>query len=426
MRQIRKLVTMLVSLTAAILLWLYVVTAVAPEVSFRISSIPINIDGGLVLEDRGLIITEQSDKTLWLEVKTSRSNLLKLNQNTVRANVDVSKIREPGEHVLSCDVTFPDTVRSGDVEILRKSEDGVKVEVFELKRKSVPVEVNCISSVENGYWLDSANVLSEPAEILISGPDYEVDKIRRAVVSYNVSGLEETKIEKNLKVFFFDDQEQEMEFSKFTSANTSAVTLTIPVYPTKELKLEVQLQAGGGISESNADVKIEPASIMVSGKTHLIEKLQGSLILNEKPIDLATIPDHYDTTLPLDLEQFDIIPINGETEARIIIDLKGIRSDTLPVSDIRLLNKPENYQVEYLPSTVNVKVRGSAEEIDALKQNQSKGIYIELDLKDYAQIGKFSVPGKIVTSDRLTISIQSTVEFEVVISAEEQGGSTEE
>ena len=61
-----RIVTMLVSLLAAVLLWLYVVTVVAPETTTRVSEIPISIDGTFGLEERGLKITAQDVQSLAL------------------------------------------------------------------------------------------------------------------------------------------------------------------------------------------------------------------------------------------------------------------------------------------------------------------------------------------------------------------------
>ena len=79
MFQGRKLITMLVSLLAAVLLWLYVVTSVAPQANKRVSGIPVTIDeGNNTFEDRGLIVTAQDISTVSLELTSSRSNLSKL------------------------------------------------------------------------------------------------------------------------------------------------------------------------------------------------------------------------------------------------------------------------------------------------------------------------------------------------------------
>ena len=81
----KKFVFAIASFLAAILLWLYVVTAVAPEASTTVSGIPISIDGTIVLEERGLVITYQDVTTLSLSVNTSRVNLSKLKNGRVSA-----------------------------------------------------------------------------------------------------------------------------------------------------------------------------------------------------------------------------------------------------------------------------------------------------------------------------------------------------
>ena len=97
----RKIVIFLVSVLAAVLLWLYVVTVVAPEATFPISGIPISIDGSLVLEERNLIITAMDVDTVSLELRTARSNLSKLNAENIRITADASRLKEPGEYTLS-------------------------------------------------------------------------------------------------------------------------------------------------------------------------------------------------------------------------------------------------------------------------------------------------------------------------------------
>ncbi|MBQ2597504.1 MAG: hypothetical protein II581_06335, partial [Oscillospiraceae bacterium] len=97
----RKIVTLLISLLAASALWLYVVTSVAPEATARISDIPVTVDGSIVLEERGLIITEQQTESIWLELSSSRINLAKLNSSSIRIAADASKIRAEGTYELS-------------------------------------------------------------------------------------------------------------------------------------------------------------------------------------------------------------------------------------------------------------------------------------------------------------------------------------
>ena len=246
MLQGRKIGFMLVSLLAAVLLWLYVVTVVAPEATTRVSGIPINIDGTIVLEERDLIITSQDVSTLALEVSTSRVNLSKLNADTIRVNADASKIREPGEYALTCTVTFPDTIRSSDVDILRKSVETVNITVARLQKKTFPVMLSWSGSVLEGYLFDAENTEIEPDEVTVIGPEEEIAKIARAVVRYDVSDLEETSIV-TVPIEFLNSDNETVEFSEMTSVSANRVSLSLPVLRTREITLALDLVEGGGM-----------------------------------------------------------------------------------------------------------------------------------------------------------------------------------
>ena len=190
----RKIITLLVSLLGAALLWLYVITTVAPEMNVRIPNIPVTVDGSIVLEERGLIVTNVATESITLELNTSRVNLPKLSASNIRISADVSKIREPGDYDLSYTVTFPDTVKSNDVDLLRKSSNTVRVTVSRVITKQVPITLDWSGSVAESLLFESKEIQLDPAEVVVEGPDYEVDPISQAVVAYDVSNLEETEI----------------------------------------------------------------------------------------------------------------------------------------------------------------------------------------------------------------------------------------
>ena len=422
MKQSHKLVTMLVSLLAAILLWLYVVTLVAPEMTTTVSAISINLDGTTVLEERGLIITSQTPDVLSLVINTSRVNLSKLNAKSIRINADASKIRGPGEYDLTCTVLLPDTVRTSDVEILRKNVDAVHITVSKLETRSIPIKLDWKGAVKEGYVFEAESALPEPAEIVVTGPDFEVDQIDRAVVSYDVSALEQTELV-TLPISFLNADGEVLSFSDKTSVSASSVNLTLTVLRTKELTLEVQLEEGGGVSQQNAVVTVDPPTIWVKGAADVIEELDDTFLLGT--VDLSKISDHEERTFALALPA-GVTNISGETEAQVVIDIKGVSSSTIPISDIRLVNAPEGYQAEVSTRTVKINVRGSTEEIRELQQNKNNGIYILVDLGDYTQTGAFTVPGTIVNSTHPAIGVGNTVEIGVVISAKEPDETPED
>lgn len=412
MPQSRKLVTMLVSLLAAVVMWLYVVTTVAPEATTRVSNIPINIDGTIVLEERGLVITDQDLQTLTVELNTSRVNLSKLNADSIRVSADASKIREPGEYNLDCSVTFPDTVRSSDVDILRKSVDTVKITVSRLDTRSFPVELNWTGTVKEGFLFEAGSVTIDPAEVRLTGPVEELEKVQRVAVAYDISNLEQTEIT-TAELQFLDQDNTVIIFSEQVTASAQEVNLTLPVLRTKELQLKLELQAGGGVSVDNARVNMEFDTIQVKGTAELVDALEDELVVGT--VDLSDIADHEEKVFQLNLPA-GITNVSGETEVNVTIDVVGVSTDTISVSDIRLVNVPEGLTATASTRTVQLTVRGATEEIKSLKQNKDTGIYILVDLEGYSQTGAFPVPGQVFNPLHAGVSVPDNAEIVVVIS----------
>ena len=414
MLQRRKILTLLVSLLAAVVLWLYVVSVVAPEASTRVSGIPINIDGTIVLEERGLIITAQNVNNLALEVSTSRVNLSKLNADSIRVNADASRIRSPGQYDLSCTVTFPDTVRTGEVNVLRKSVDAVTITVERLEKKTFPIQLNWTGSVKEGYFFETGGSSMDPAEVVVYGTEDEVAKIARVVVDYDVSDLEETVI-RTVPLRFLDANDEEIDFSDLTEISVTQTDLTLSVLGTRELTLALDYVEGGGVTAENADVKLDPETIRVKGPADVLESLENPFIIGT--VDLAAISDsdYEEATYPLNLPT-GVENIGGETEIHGTIRLTGVSSDTVSVSNIQLINVPEGYVAEAATKTVRVTVRGSTEEINEILRNKDNGIYIQVDLADYSRTGAFPVVGKVVNPNHPSISVAENVEINVSMS----------
>ncbi len=429
MFQGRKIITLLVSLLAAVLLWLYVVTTITPETDVRVASIPISINGVSVLEERGLVITEQSDEDLDLDIRTARDNLSKLNAATIRVNADVSNIREPGSYKLDCVVTFPDTVRSSNVEILRKSELVVTVE--RLENITLDVKFYREGSGKDGFVIEDTKVVMEPKQVVVTGLEEELDQIAEVAVFFDGSNLEET-VTQTVPLHFLNENKEEVSFSEHTSSSATETVMTLPVYRIEEIPLTVNLKQGGGVTAANANVKLNPSSIHVKGSKEKMAELEGllrdgSLVVGD--VDLSTVPDSSEEVMmkfPLELPE-GIININenvnesGLQEVSVEITLTGVSTDSIEITDIRLSNAPAEMESKNLTKRASVAVRGSTEEIDKIKNDADNGFYIEVDLADYQdQKGTFTVTGKVVNKKYPLLSVQESVDISVEISEPEE------
>lgn len=122
-----KLITMGISLLAAICLWAYVVTVVNPDGDTIISGIPVTFSGQEVLrEDQGLIIKGDYDDMVSVHFYGKNTDLKKLEQykDEITAVVDVSKVRSVKEYQLSYQLTLPNAVQASAVQVTDRNPVG--------------------------------------------------------------------------------------------------------------------------------------------------------------------------------------------------------------------------------------------------------------------------------------------------------------
>ena len=408
----RKIVTLLISLLAASALWLYVVTSVAPEATARISDIPVTVDGSIVLEERGLIITEQQTDSIWLELSTSRINLAKLNSSSIRIAADASKIRAEGTYELSYTVIYPDTVNSNDVDILRQSSSRVTVTVAKLETKTVPITVSWQGSVPEGYTAETGSATLDPEEVVLTGPAEEIAQIKEARLEVDLSTLNETVIQ-TMPFSFCDAEGNIVTLSEHTEASVTEAALTLQVLRSRQIALRVDLVDGAGVSSDNATVTFSTETITVKGNAEVVDAMEDTLTVGT-PIELSKIQERQTFTFNLNLPA-GVTNETGETKVEVTVVISGISRAIIPVTDIRVVNQMEGYDTSVTSKSVNVTVRGATSEVTKLRDSTDSGIYILVDLEGNTQTGSFTVVGRVVNETHPDVGVVDEVQVSVSV-----------
>ena len=134
--QKHKAISFLLALLAAILFWVYAVTVVNPDDKIRVRGVPVRIMGTGELQMNQLMLTGGEVQYVDVEVAGRRSDLKELNNTTLEAVADVSKIDSPGTYELSWVLDPPSTVASGDIKLVGSSTNKIKVKVSEYQTRT--------------------------------------------------------------------------------------------------------------------------------------------------------------------------------------------------------------------------------------------------------------------------------------------------
>ena len=168
--------------------------------------------------------------------------------------------------------------------------------------------------------------------------------------------------------------------------------------------LGVNLSEGGGATAENTKVTIEPDTVSLAGDSKL---LAGINKINLASIDLTDFTTSFSDTyvIPIDNE---LRNVTGATEAKVTVEIVGLETKNVKVTNISCINVTEGYAAEILTRSLDVTLRGSPESIAMLKDeniravadltdmNSSVGTYmprVRIYVDGYTDVGSIKTGG---------------------------------
>lgn len=382
-----KLFSLIVSVLAAMCLWVYVVTVVNPDGDLLISNIPVSFSGAEVLrEDHGLVITGEYQEFVSVHFYGKNADLKTLEQHKdeLKAVVDVSRVRSTKEYTMTYDITLPSAVTSSSITKMDKSPINVTFTVERQIRKSVEVRGDLSNvKIAEGYMLDSTS--TDFDSITVEGPESIVNTIDAAQYTLERSNVDKT-ITETVSVVLLDKDANPVDTSALTlSTDTLEVTMKIVKY--KVIPIEVQFTEGGGAKLTDLVYDYEPKTITLSGDAAVLDGLNA---IQLEPIDLSVLASNDET-----IERTILIPneaknVSGEETVSIHVTIEGKQIKTLRTTNIVFVGvDEEKFQATSLSQQVQVTIRASSADTGKIL---ATNIRIVADMSGYSQEGTYQVP----------------------------------
>lgn len=360
-----KIWTALLSLAIALGLWFYVVTVVKPESTNTYYNIPVALEGESVLADRNLMIVDGEDTMVNMELFGNRTDLDKVNSGNITLIADLSKIYEPGVVELTYSHRFPGDVPSGALSVQSKSPSTIRLTIAERDSKDVPVKLVLTGEAPDPsvYIVDEANVEFDITSIKITGPVDVLEQIDHAAVVVDLTGKTQT-FKESYRITLCDKDGNGVDVQN-VGVNEENVSVTLSIHKYKNVRLEVDVIAGGGATRESSSIVISPATIQVSGNENALAKLTRIPL---GTVNLGDLTEGKTLTFPIELDE-GFTNMSGETDAKVTISFPNLGTKELSVTNIRVLNAPEGMSYELLAQTLKVTVRGPKDVIDKVTAN---------------------------------------------------------
>ncbi len=360
-----KLYSIALSVVVAFGLWLYVFTYISQEDNATFYNIPVVLEGESQLNDENLMITSISANTVSLHLSGARSDLSKLDSSNMTVRVDVSDLREPGERIaLRYTVSFPADVSSSDFVVEQRNPGSIYVDVDYRRTYQIPVQVKYVGTRSEDYLYDTENAVLDHTFVTVVGPASVADQIEKAVVEVDLTDRVES-ISESYRYTLCDAEDQPVDAAQITT-NVEQINVQMQIQRIKVLDLTVELTHGGGTNDRNTTVTIEPETIRVSGSEAVLAELGDTYTLGT--INLAEMErGTNELTYPISLPD-GVTNQTGVSEAKVTVRFTGLKSREFLITDFECINVPEGLEAEIVSANLTVKIRGIAEEIDLLTE----------------------------------------------------------
>lgn len=382
-----KVFSIVLSALVAFGLWLYVVTVESPGSEKTYYNIPVVLQNENVLEERSLMITSDVP-AVTLTLSGTRTDLNKLDENNINILVNAASIEAAGTHQLNYSVSYPGTVNSSAITRVGQSTNMITLKVEKRITKNVDVKIEYIGSVPEDFIADKENPVLDYETIAVSGPESVVDKIAQAKIQVDLTNQNVSVV--GQYVYDLCDTRGQPVDVELVTTNVETVNLTVKVQRVKEITLAVKTIYGGGVTDKNSTVEIEPKTIRVSGSDALLENLDT---LEIGPVNLGEMLTDEILTFPITLPD-GVTNETGVTEAVVKIKFFDLKVKKLNVVNIQAVNVPAGMEVDMITQALEVTVRGPTKLISTIAEDD---ITVTVDFAN-AQIGTATMRANVTFS----------------------------
>ena len=323
--------------------------------------------------------------------------MVRLDRSKIRVTADLSSVTSAGVQSVNITTSYTDRkFNQSNTTIDKQSIYLATVNICELSHKEVELRCELTGNVAEGY--SAGKVQLSQTAIEVRGQEDDIAVISYAKVVFDVGKNAKETVTASLDYKFYDAEGHEVDASG-VHAEAGQIQATLPVYVTKELKLEVDFQEAPGARLADMAWAIRPESIMVSGDASVLNGMD-SIVLDS--FDLSNVTKESTTHSYAILVPDGCENLSGVTKATLEIGYPDKAIADVTTQNIQVVNPPSDRTVEILTTQLTVRIVGTETEVADVT---GEDVTIVADLSDYAVAsGTYMVPAQVEVDGRVGVS----------------------
>ncbi len=394
----------LLSLVLALFIWFLICEYADPDTDTPVSNIPITVHyEGSVPQKEGLGIMTLIEDTVSVRVSGSRDTIALMDNSKITASLDMSKVTRSGEYALPVKID----VGGQNVKVVSQTVDTVKVKFDKNVVSSVKVNVNVIGEVAEGYIREEPTMLNN--YVTVTGPEAIVNTITSADIEIKQDQFLETNTFNCSYVF--KDKDNKVVEKTFLQVDVETIDVTVAVSKEKTVPLTVSLiNSSGGSEASFCSAKTDPGTIKITGNEEVLDAINS---IDLGVIDVAEKTENFETSVAVVLPN-GVKNVDNIETVKVTVSFNDVLTQTFKVNNIELQNLPKGTKAQISESSVEIKVRGLAEDIKKLK---AENITVVVDVKNQVlPVGTNKLTAYVIYPETFKVGTVGKYQLTVVVS----------
>lgn len=330
-----------------------------------------------------------------------------LTKDDISVAPDVSKVTGAGVYELPLVGTIRNA--NGEVQISSVTPSRITVRFDTLHSKTLAIEssLNGLKS-EVGYLIQDE--LVNPAQVTVTGPEAEVNRINRCEIRTEVSEKLSETYSKKSAIVLLDKNGTEIVSDNLTMDVTEA-TVTIPVLKIREIPVELQfINVPDHFPLDELNFSLSSEAISVAGIEASIDKY-ASILLDHIDFKQMGLGSTY--AFPVQL-QTGFRNVENVQSVQVTLNSEGLSSRKMDLENVHVINVPLGYKAEPLAETLSgVELIGDTALLEALTADD---IVCEVDMKSSSEIAEGQILMPVKVYDPMGRLIWAKGNYEVVVS----------
>ena len=402
----------LLSVVAAIMLWLVVMNIDDPYTYRDFSPVQVTMLNENVVTDQGKVYkNEDGSDVISLRVWGKKSILRDLNIEDFTATADMQKSIKYNDLVgieVSCSNK---NIRTADINMSREN---VVISVEDAASEQFNVVVKQNGKVADGYMIGAA--LPEQSLSQLNGPASVLAKITRVAVALQPTGVNSARTNHGkLKVLNSDGEAVDTTYLEYTG-KTDGMDVTITMLRTKTVSLTIGHTGTPADGYNLGTISYKPETVKIAGSSEKISQVTAIAIPDEA-LNIDGLTESTQQTLDITQYLPDGIRLADEADATVAVSVEIEKNQEktleIPVGRIGVQNVPKGYEVDFGDTeTVEISVSAPVAELESLKADD---VALSLNLEEYSKAGSYTAALSVTFPDSTYSLVQETeVAFELV------------